>query len=231
MIENVIFDLDGTLVDSVAVSVEILNEMLADRGSMRAITATDARVHVSLGGAPMVAALLGAECGEPAAEIVEFRRRYANRRTPDNSLFDGVREGLTELHDLGLRLAICSNKPQHLCEKVLMDLDLAPLFDVVVGGAVGRRSKPERDLMDLTLAEMGATAERCIFVGDSELDHVTATACGVPFKLVNYGYADANAIFEGVSRFDRFSDAVSAIISDCRSRLSARGEQKRRASR
>src|SRR3546814_715462 len=122
---------------------------------------------------------------------------------------------LAELHGLGLRLAICSNKPQHLCEKVLADLDLAPLFDVVVGGAVGRRSKPETDLMDITLAQIGASTEHCIFVGDSEIDHATATASGVPFKLVNYGYADADATFEGVPRFDRFSDAVRAIIADC----------------
>jgi phosphoglycolate phosphatase len=228
MIENVIFDLDGTLIDSVAISVEILNEMLADRGSVRAIGVAEASAHVSLGGAPMVAALLGAECGEPAVEIVDFRQRYADRPTPNNSLFHGVREGLAELHGLGLRLAICSNKPQHLCEKVLADLNLAPFFDVVVGGAVGRRPKPETDLMDITLAQIGALAEHCIFVGDSELDHALSVACGVPFKLVNYGYADADAKFERVARFDHFSDAVHAIIADCRLGLAAPFAQKRR---
>ena len=216
MIENVIFDLDGTLVDSVAISVEILNEMLADRGSDRMLLATEAGPHLSLGGAPMVAALLGEECGCPDTEILEFRRRYADRPTPASSLFDGVRDGLTALRALGLRLAICSNKPQNLCEKVLTDLGLHSLFDAIVGGAVGRRPKPEPDLMHMTLAKIGATPESCVFVGDSELDYAVAVACGVPFKLVNYGYAGAHEAFHGVSRFDHFSEAVSAIIEDRR---------------
>jgi phosphoglycolate phosphatase len=231
MIENVIFDLDGTLVDSVAISVEILNEMLAERGSARMLVAADASPHVSLGGASMVAALLAEDCGSPDAEILEFRRRYADRPTPDNSLFAGVRDGLTALRALGLRLAICSNKPQNLCEKVLTDLGLRPLFDVIVGGAVGRRPKPEPDLMHVTLAQIGARPESCVFVGDSELDYAASVACGVPFKLVNYGYAGAHHVFDGVSRFDHFSDAVGAIIDDRRKSQTAWIGSERRAHR
>ena len=93
----IVFDLDGTLVDSAFVCVEILNGMLADRGSVRTIHPAHAKPWLSLGGPRMVAALLAGDCGDPSVEIVEFRRRYAERATPQASLFAGVRDGLADL--------------------------------------------------------------------------------------------------------------------------------------
>jgi phosphoglycolate phosphatase len=211
MIDHIIFDLDGTLVDSVAICADILNEMLADRGSARQLCSTQVSSFVSLGGAPMVAALLGQECGDPFEEIAEFRRRYAERPTPSASLFQGVGAGLLELHALGFGLSICSNKPQNLCEKVLGDLNIAPFFDAVVGATPDLRPKPAPDLMHLTLKLLGTTPDRCLFVGDSELDHGIAEASGVPFLLVDYGYADQDWDFGNVLRFGRFSELVGWI--------------------
>jgi phosphoglycolate phosphatase len=212
MIDHIIFDLDGTLVDSVVISTEILNEMLEERGSSRAISPQDTRRYVSHGGEQMVAALLEMECGDPAREIVEFRRLYAQRATPLHSLFAGVHEGLVELRGLGYRLGVCSNKPQNLCDKTLSDLGLADLFDVVIGTAPGLRSKPETDLMDLALDRIGTTAERCILVGDSELDHALALAAGMPFLFVTYGYAEAGWDGHGIQRFDQFADVIRSIV-------------------
>ena len=211
MIEHIIFDLDGPLVDSAAVCTEILNGMLRERGSLRSIGVDETKPHLSQGGIRMVSALLGSECGDPSAELAEFRTRYSELLTPANSLFEGVEEGLRELSALGFALAVCSNKPQHLCEKVLSDLGLASLFTVVVGGGPGRRPKPAPDLLNLTFDALGTTTQHCLFVGDSELDHGIAEATGVPFLFVSYGYADAGWNRSGLLEFSRFADLVPTI--------------------
>jgi phosphoglycolate phosphatase len=210
----VIFDLDGTLVDSQAICVEILNEMLADRGSVRTIHPATARPYLSMGGARMVAALLAEDCGDPEVEIVEFRRRYAERPTPVASLFPGVREGLHALAEAGLRLAICSNKPQHLCDKVLADLGLASLFEIVVGARAGYRAKPATDLLDLTLLHLRRPADDCVYVGDSEVDHAVAVAAEMPFRFMTYGYAEPGWTAAAMIRHDAFPALVTNLLGD-----------------
>lgn len=212
----VVFDLDGTLVDSAYVCVDILNGMLAERGSARTIHPAHAKPYLSLGGARMVAALLAEECDDPEVEIVDFRRRYAERPTPPTSLFAGVRDGLHALSASGYRLAICSNKPQHLCEKVLADLHLAPLFEVTIGLRSGYRPKPATDLLELTLMSLRAPVAACVYVGDSEVDHAVASAVAMPFRFVTYGYAEAGWTADALVGHDGFADVVSAILDDAR---------------
>lgn len=211
MKRHIIFDLDGTLVDSALVCVEILNEMLAERGSPVRIRHDEAKPYLSLGGATMVKALLGPACGNPDQDIIEFRDRYTVRPTPGESVFKGVRDGLAMLHRQGFSLSICSNKPQHLCEKVLRELDLAHLFNVVVGTRRGVSPKPAPDLMDITLDAIGISVEQCIFVGDSDLDHEVALACGIPFYFATYGYAEKDWHAADAIRFDCFSDLVTLL--------------------
>ncbi len=210
----VIFDLDGTLVDSQAICVDILNEMLADRGSVRTIHPATARPYLSMGGPRMVAALLAEECGDSEVEIVEFRRRYSERPTPAASLFPGVREGLHALAKAGQRLAICSNKPQHLCDKVLADLNLTPFFEIVVGARTGYRAKPATDLLDLTLLNLRRPAGDCVYVGDSEVDHAVAAAAEMRFRFMTYGYAESGWTAAGTIRHDGFPELVADLLGD-----------------
>lgn len=212
MIEHIIFDLDGTLVDSVQVCTGILNEMHRDRGSAQVLCDADTRRYVSQGGAPMVEALLGLACVDPDKDVVEFRARYAKLATPANCLFPGVREGLTALRRQGFTLSICSNKPQVLCDKVLSDLGLSDMFYTVVGSRPGLLIKPATDLMDLVLSNLDARTDQCVFVGDSELDHGLANACAMRFLFVTYGYADIQCNSDDVPSFDHFSDVVFSLL-------------------
>ncbi|WP_176399773.1 HAD family hydrolase [Novosphingobium sp. B 225] len=191
MSKAIIFDLDGTLVDSCAICITILEGMLRDRGVSLSIDPDVARPLMSRGGELMVATLLGDHCGNPAQELAEFRARYTQIMTPDSSLFDGVFDGLAKLRDCGFTMAICSNKPQALCEKVLADTGLADHFSVVVGGMAPLNPKPAPDLLEKTLADLGIAVTDCIFVGDSELDHAVAEQAGMPFHFMTYGYAEA----------------------------------------
>ncbi len=210
-IDHLIFDLDGTLVDSVSICTDILNGMLCDRGTDVRISAEDAVAFMSRGGLAMIEGLLGDHCRAPADDLSEFRSRYAQSITPRASLFEGVREGLNQLARDGFRMAICSNKPQNLCEKVLADLGIDHHFAAIVGTNPSRRSKPHSDLMDATLDVLDVEASRCIMIGDSQLDQTVAKGAGMTFLLVTYGYAEEHWDQAGVRRFERFSDLVSSL--------------------
>lgn len=212
----IIFDLDGTLVDSNAICVGILQEMLDDRGSVRRIDLSESARHMNMGGERMVSALLGQECGNPAAELAEFRDRYARTLTPEQSLFEGVRSGLEHLRSVGLALAICSNKPINLCTKALEDTGLAPLFSVIVGWQAGMRPKPAPDLLGATLLRLCAPADQCIFVGDSELDHAVASDAEIPFCFMSYGYAEPNWEPDNGESFDSFPSLVKHLLDRVR---------------
>jgi phosphoglycolate phosphatase len=210
-VRSLIFDLDGTLVDSAILCAGILTDMLRDRGSSRIVTPECVKPHMSGGGAYLVGTMLGADCGNVAAELTEFRRRYAELPTPETSLFDGVLPGLKRLHARGFELAICSNKPQHLCQKVVTDLGIEPLFSVVVGSAPGRKLKPHPELLELTLKAIDARPAECLFVGDSDVDHAVASASGMPFLLVDYGYAPPEWHRSDLTEFSHFTDLVGAV--------------------
>jgi phosphoglycolate phosphatase len=186
----IIFDLDGTLIDSCGVCVAILSDMIAERGLDHEIDLEEARSFMSRGGEHMVAALLGPASKNSAADLVEFRARYQEKITPAKALFDGVAAGLSELRDSGFTLAICSNKPQLLCEKALQDTGIRNMFSVVVGGSPRLAPKPAPDLLQAAIAQLNVAHTSCIYVGDSELDHAVATAADIPFYFVSYGYAD-----------------------------------------
>jgi phosphoglycolate phosphatase len=208
---HLIFDLDGTLVDSAPMLVEVANDMLRDRDSSRTLTVADARPFLNHGGLALVAGLLAHECGELDDEVAEFRRRYARRRTDSAHLFPGVKEGLRALYALGFSMAVCSNKPQELCEKVLVDVGLAHMFEAVVGSTPAHRLKPHPDLLVLALRRLGAEASRAILIGDSEVDHALAHNAAVPFFFVTYGYADEQWDCSGLVRFHRFVDLVNSL--------------------
>jgi phosphoglycolate phosphatase len=191
MIGHAVFDLDGTLVDSAAVCTSIMNHMLVDRGSRRRLTCADARPYMSIGGPEMIAALFGDDCGDPVAEIREFRDRYATLPTPMDSLYRGVVTGLARLRHAGVVLSICSNKPQNLCEKVLEDLGIGHCFSAIVGSSESMPKKPHPAMFEAAMARSGGSVGETCFIGDSEPDFEIARTVGVPFIFVGYGYAES----------------------------------------
>lgn len=190
MVKHLIFDLDGTLVDSVGITVAIIDQMLSSRGVTMNACPITTRAHVSAGGEAMIQAVMGEHCSDPAADIIEFRRIHAETPTPPGTLFPQVAEVLQRLRDAGFILSICSNKPQNLCDKVLTDLGVAHLFATIVGSGPGLQRKPAPDLMRKTLDNLGADPADCLFIGDSELDLKTTHHFGMRFVLVAWGYVE-----------------------------------------
>lgn len=216
--QTLIIDLDGTLVDSAPLIAGIINQMLADRGAGRRVTASDARVYLTQGGSQLVAALLGPNLSDLDTDLADFRTRYAASDTPIDCLFPGVREGLAALSALGVRMAICSNKPQSLCNKIVADLDLDSHFGAIVGSSDDLPLKPAPDLAHRALALLGNTAEHCLYVGDSDVDRQTAASAGLDFLFVTYGYAEPGHAIDALAHFDRF-DQLAPYLAAARRRV------------
>ena len=206
---RILFDLDGTLIDSVPLCAELVNEMLAARGAGRRVSEAEAKPYVTTGGRRMLAALLGEACGDVDAALVEFRARYAARPTDAACLYPGAREALSELRDAGFGLAVWSNKAQELCSKVITELGLADLFDAVVGSGPSVPLKP--DLTGLGLALGDAPHDRCCSIGDSEPDWQVAQAAGLPLVLMTFGYGDYGREWPGAVLCPSFPELPGVV--------------------
>lgn len=211
--QSLIIDLDGTLVDSAPLIAGIINRMLAERGVERVTTPQAARAYLTQGGSQLVTALLGDDLDDLVRDLAIFRTHYAALATPSDCLFPGVRDGLAALSADGVQMAICSNKPQSLCDKIVADLDLGRHFVAVVGSIDSLPLKPAPDLAFRALDALGATPADCLYVGDSDVDRQTAANAGIGFLFVTYGYAEEGRPIETLAHFDRFDQIVAYLAA------------------
>ena len=188
----VIFDLDGTLVDSAPDIHYSLNAVLNQRG-LNSIELNS--VALMIGGGPELLirralAELGAaaETGEIAELTTEFESVYLEHGNTLTNLFPGALECLTELDRHGIRIGLCSNKPEHICDQLLTDLEIRKFFVAIQGSGTGLPKKPHPDPLLAILDRLGAKPAQSLYVGDSSTDVETARAGDVPVALVKHGY-------------------------------------------
>lgn len=193
VISNIIFDLDGTLIDSARITGQIIDAMLAERGVGAAADRDLIKAMDAVGGVAMIAAVMGAHSSDPAADLEEFRRRHRLVDVPRDVLFPGVATVIAELSARGVGLAICSNKPQALCDKILGDLGIDTHFAIIVGSTPDRPRKPDPASALLALDALGGDRQTALFCGDSVIDVETAGSAGVAACLVGWGYGTAHA--------------------------------------
>ena len=187
-IRSVLFDLDGTLVDSAPDLVGALDSLLAEHGRAP-VGAAAGRTMIGEGAARLVERGFAARGGLPgpvAGMVPRFVELYEARLTSDTRPFPGAIEALGQLRDAGLRLGICTNKPDRATHRMLGELGLAGFFSAVVGGDGVR--KPDPDPVLRCLSALGGVAGEAAFVGDSPVDLAAARAAGLPVILVSFGY-------------------------------------------
>lgn len=217
----VVFDLDGTLIDSAPLITDLINAMLADRGAGRRVTIAETRPHVVAGGRRAVAALLGDHAGDPDLAMAEFRERYAATPTPAGSLYPGAGRALAALAGAGFGLAVWSNKAQELCDKVIAELGLRPLFGAVVGTGPATPLKPDPRGLDLALAGAGGGRAACCYVGDSEVDYEVARLAAVPMVMMTHGYGDYRRAWPGAALAASFGQLPAIVHVLCPARAPA----------
>jgi phosphoglycolate phosphatase len=201
-----VFDLDGTLVDSIADIAAHLNVILAEE-KLPPVSEAEARLLVGGGVHELVRrAARGALDAERVADVARrYRARYRAAPCLASRPYPGVADTLARLPG---KKAICTNKPGGIARDLVAALGLSRFFDLVLGeDDVGRR-KPDPHIVEVARTRLGVSPADTLYVGDSLIDADTAEAAGVDLCLVTYGYARPEEIRARAARFilDRFSD-------------------------
>jgi len=184
---RIVFDLDGTLIDSAPDIHAIANLVLAQEGAAP-ITLQDTRRFVGNGAAVFVARMRAARGLPDAAQtrlLSGFLTLY-NKAVDRTHPYPGVALALQTLRKSGHRLGICTNKPLQPARSVLSHLGLSEFFEVVIGGDSLIVRKPDPAPLEAAFEVLGVGPR--IYVGDSEVDAETAARVAVPFFLFTKGY-------------------------------------------
>ena len=191
MLEAVLFDLDGTLVDTAGEIAAALNRALEEVGlaslGQPAVEALIGRGVHSL----VERALRQVEGGaliDPDAAVERFEAHYAQTVGTDARLFAGVMPGLRRLAEAGIAMSVVTNKPRFFTEMLLDRLEVAPLLKGVIAGDDGIRRKPHGDMLLVACERMGSIPAESLMLGDSDNDVIAARAAGCPVWCVPYGY-------------------------------------------
>ena len=184
----VLFDLDGTLLDSAPDMLATANRMLVARGRAP-LSLEMLRQHVSKGARAMVAATFP-ELDEAARDalVPEFLQIYAEELGRHSVLFDGVAEMLAALEADGARWGIVTNKAEYLAREVVAGLDWQQRCAVLVGGDTFAEKKPHPLPLLEAARQLGVAPTDCVYVGDDERDVVAAHAANMPSIAVSWGY-------------------------------------------
>jgi phosphoglycolate phosphatase len=208
-----VFDLDGTLVDSVPDLHAALNQVLAERGR-RSVAAAEVRGMVGDGVPALVERGLAATGGTDGLEAAHarFLALYEAEPAARTRPYPDVPATLRELREAGCRLAVCTNKPQAATLGVLKGVGLGGCFDAVLGGDALPWRKPDPRHLLAAVEALGADVDVAAMIGDNENDHDAAKAAGIPILLMRYGYLRAPAdSLAPAAWLDRFADVPEAI--------------------
>ena len=188
----IIFDLDGTLINSIPDMCREISLFLNKHGR-RSLTETET-VSIIGNGAPVLLKGAFALTGEPVKEtetpdlLAAWLDQYGKAEMAETKPYPDVVETLTELREKGCRLAICTNKPPKPTEAILTKLDLKKYFDAILDADALPERKPRPEPLWEAVRRMGGTNDSAVMVGDSETDAETARNAGVPVVLLSYGY-------------------------------------------
>jgi phosphoglycolate phosphatase len=188
----VLFDLDGTLVDSAVDLLNALNRHVVDAG--RAALPLEAiRPVVSKGARAMLGVAFPDETAEAReARVAPFLAYYAEAVAHHSTPFDGIAEVLATIEAAGARWGIVTNKPLYLARGVVESMGWNAQCAVLVGGDSLPRKKPEPDQLFLACDSVGVPAARCVYVGDDERDIVAARRAGMASVAALWGYRQAH---------------------------------------
>ncbi len=188
-IRLIVYDLDGTLVDSADLVQKILNDIRLELG--KEILDRSAFIPwISLGGEDLIRTALSIPEKDVNKYLQEFRSRYLSLPTPKESIYEGVIDCLDYLIQENYYLAICTNKPRKLAEKVLNETRLSRFFGYINAGGDLPIKKPHEQNIIQCLDYFGVQNSEAIMVGDSTVDQELASNASILFVHYEYGYND-----------------------------------------
>ncbi len=207
----VLFDLDGTLVDSYAALADAVNFALRAHG-LDEIDTSRIRTLVGHG----VERLLQLACVTeevPQSVIESFETRYDEICCEASRVLDDVEPTLARLSRAGVTMAVCTNKPTSFSRKILDFLNLSPHFRAIVGPDLAGARKPDARHVMRTLQEAGCSTDASLFVGDMPVDVAAARNSGIDVAVVTTGSSSYEQLVVAQPDYllKRFSDLVMIV--------------------
>lgn len=218
----IVFDLDGTLVDTAPDLLDSLNHTLGAGGA--ALTDTKGfHRFVGHGGRVMIERAYRAQNRELAIEehdrlFALFLVHYGENIPGKSQPYPGVVDALKRFADAGYLLAVCTNKTEEFSRRLIASLGLSHAFAAICGADSFAFRKPDPRHLTETIALAGADPSQALMVGDSQTDIDTAKAAGIPVVAVDFGYTDRHVHeFEPsqvISHFDELTlDLAARLIA------------------
>jgi len=191
---TIVFDLDGTLVDTAPDLIDALNFVL-DREGLPPVPLHSARNLIGAGARKLIER--GLELEGRAATVSDIDRmtrdfidHYAEHIADGSRPFEGLEAALDDLSAQGCRFAVCTNKLEWLSKRLLDQLGLSTRFAAICGGDTFGVSKPDPAILQQTVARAGGAMSSTIMVGDAGTDIGVARRAGVPVIAVSFGYTE-----------------------------------------
>ncbi len=216
---TIVFDLDGTLIDTAPDLIDTLNVVFAREG-LPPVPYDTARNLIGGGARAMIVRGIEAEGRSvPPAEVermfADFIAYYADHIADRSRPFPGLLDALDELAARGCRLAVCTNKLERLSLLLLEALSLAGRFEAICGQDTFGIQKPDPEILRRTIAAAGGNPRHAVMIGDSLTDIRTARAAGVPVIAVDFGYSDKPvseyAPDRIISHFEQLPASIAAV--------------------
>lgn len=211
---TIVFDLDGTLVDTAPDLVRALNQTMDLEGlppsrleTVRGMVGHGARVLIERAAASAGVAFADDRLDQLTRAFVEFYRADIAR---DSAPFPGLVDELDRLTSFGARLAVCTNKRTDLSMKLLEALNLHERFAAIVGADAVAERKPHPDHFRAAVTRAGGLVERAVMIGDTGADVATARAAGAPVAIVAFGYGDTSETADADFILSHFSELLPA---------------------
>ena len=214
-----VFDLDGTLVDTAADLARATNRTLGGLG-LAPVPVANLQPVVSFGARAMIEAGLlhhGIAKSEKEVDVLleAFLADYANNIAIESKPFPGAVDVLQKLKAEGARLAVCTNKREHLARKLLKELQLLSLFHAVTGRDTLPVHKPDPGHLIGTVILADGDLGRSVMVGDSEVDIITGKSAGIPTIGVTFGYSKQPIASHGpdivIAHFNELEAAIATL--------------------
>jgi len=210
----VLFDLDGTLVDTAADLAASMNHALA-AARLAPVPTEEVRHLVGYGARRMLMRgyeiSAGREAGDAELDVSldHFLKHYGRNIAVHSRPFDGVIEMIEDFRSSGVRCAVCTNKREAYAVQLLDALGLTTLFDAVVGADTAAAAKPDAAPVLLCLEK--TQTQRGVFVGDSDTDIRAAKAAGMACFIARFGYGPLTLADEAAALFDDYYEGAGLI--------------------
>lgn len=210
LIRGIIFDFDGTLIDSYQAITQSLNHVRSTF-ALPPLDAAKVKAMVGHGLEQLMKEAVGPERVEEGVRL--FRESYAAICEKETTILPQVKETIEELDRRGYQMAIATNKPSYFARDILKALELDHLFAEVLGPNDVEKPKPDPEMIELTMLRIGLGPDEVVYIGDMLLDIEVARRAGIAVYALPTGSASRETLLEGHPDrlLRRFSDLLTYL--------------------